>query len=90
MTIRKRVRELNLRFEERIDFLKKQYEEELLELQAKCEHRAMTRWAYELDTYNELASNVDGTLYRFRECLDCGAVQKKLDDINDYESEVKF
>ena len=84
------MRELNTRFDERIDFLKKEYEQELLVLQAKCDHHNITKWRYELDTYGEICSNEEGILYKYRECLDCGVVQRRLDDINDYDSEVKF
>jgi hypothetical protein len=90
MSIRAKVRDLTTRYEQRRGFLQKEYKEELLILQAKCAHEDMTRWRYEIDTYGEVASTEEGVLIKYRECLDCGVVQTKKDDINDYDSEVEF
>lgn len=90
MTIRSKVRELTTRYEQRKRFLHKEYKEELTILQAKCEHEEVTRWQYEIDTYGEVASTAEGVLIKYRECLNCGIVQTKVDDTNDYESEVEF
>ncbi len=90
MWLRKRIRELNTRYEERVKFLQKEYEEELLVLQAKCDHSHTTPWHYEVDTYGEVASTAEGVLIRYRECYICGAAQKRVDDTNDYESEIPF
>lgn len=90
MIIRKLVRELNLRFEERIEFLQKEYQESLKELQDRCDHNVTTKWSYKLDDYGELAANVEGIPYRYQECLHCGFVDTKLDNINDYDAEITF
>jgi hypothetical protein len=90
MWLRKKVRELNTRYEERLEFLQKEYKEELLILQAKCDHSHSSNWSYEVDTYGEVASTADGILIKYRECYICGLVEKKVDDTNDYESEIEF
>jgi len=90
MIIRKKIRALVQRYEERKSFLDKEFNEELLVLQAKCDHSDMTRWQYEIDTYGEVASTADGIMIKYRECLICGVTQSKPDDINDYDSEVKL
>ena len=88
--IRKEVRDLNARYEKILNTLEEEYLDALGELQAKCLHTRFSRWKYEIDTKGELASNEYGVLYKYRECQDCGLVERKLDDINDYDSEVKF
>ena len=90
MTVRTRVRDLTTRYEQRKRFLQKEYKEELTILQAKCDHSDMTRWQYEIDTYGEVASTAEGVLIKYRECLNCGIVQSREDNINDYDSEVEF
>lgn len=90
MWVRKQVRELNQRFEERLKFIQKEYDEALEELQDQCDHESTTHWQYKLDIYNEIASNNFGVLYRYKECLVCGKTECQLDDINDYDAEIKF
>ena len=90
MTIRKRVRDLTTRYNDRKRFLQKEYKEELNTLQAKCDHAEVTQWKYEIDTYGEVACTWEGVLIKYRECLNCGIVQSEVDNINDYDSEVEF
>jgi len=84
------VRKLNARYEERQESLQREYKEALLELQAICKHNNMTKWSYTIDTYGEVACTENGLLIKYQECLDCGIINTKVDDINDYNSEIKF
>lgn len=86
MIIAKEVRRLNAE----LDSFKQVYNDKLKELQALCPHSSMTRWAYYIDDYGEVASTHEGSLIKFRECISCGVAQDKVDDTNDYDSEVKF
>lgn len=86
----KKVRELNSQYENTQESLQKEYIRELKELQALCSHEKNTRWGYKLDTYGEIASTSEGVLIKYRECLDCGHMEAKIDDSNDYDSEVVF
>ena len=88
--LRKKIRALNVEYEDEIERLSIAYKKELKILQEQCPHPTLTSWSYELDTEGELCTNGEGILYKYRECLNCGLVEQRLDDTNKYESEVKF
>ena len=86
----KQVRELNARYEDKQESLQKDYIDALKELQALCSHEKNTRWVYKTDTYGEPASTAMGALIKYRECEECGLLEAKIDDMNDYDSEIVF
>jgi hypothetical protein len=90
MIIRKQVRELTIQYDSKLESLNNKYKEELDILQAGCAHDNSSRWEYRTDTYGEPACDSYGVMYKARECQDCGKVEKKLDDVNDYDSEIEF
>ena len=86
----KQVRELNARYDQRQKSLQKEYLEVLLELQSECGHKNITRWEYKVDTTGEVASTSEGILIQYRECLDCGKIDSRTNEINNYNSEIIF
>ena len=90
MSVTKEVRRITTQYDAKCAILKKGFLEELKVLQDQCKHTNSTRWEYELDSYGEIASTADGVLIRSRECLDCGRHETKVDDTNDYDSEIPF
>ena len=90
MSVTKEVRRITTQYDAESAILKKEFLRELKVLQGQCEHTKCTRWEYILDSYGEIASTADGVLIRSRECLDCGRHETKVDDTNDYDSEIPF
>ena len=90
MSIVSRVRNLNIRYNQRLNFLQKEYEEELSKLQVKCTHENSTDWEYKVDIKGQIASTEEGLLIKYKECRDCGFNESKTDDRNDYNSVVLF
>ena len=89
MDLRRQVRALNARYSDKQEALTRDYEEALADLQALCIH-SLNRWEYKVDTLGEVAATHEGVLIKYHECQNCGLVRKRIDDINDYDSEVEF
>lgn len=87
--VQKHILQLNARYSKSKVSLKKDYEEALHDIQKDCSHES-TNWEYRLDTHNKLASDVEGTPYLYKECSNCTYIERKLDNKENYDSEIEI
>lgn len=88
MNIFKEYHRIRLEYDTQVSKLTKEYNVSLEALQEECPHELMTDWMYTLDQYGEPSTTEEGTLYKARQCQQCGLVEKAKPEI--YDSEPQF